>query len=238
MRVDEVALLWRRWADEPASSNYDNVQLAIILRLAHEQYRKIINDQNRWLLNVSVNLTFPTPTGADPLYYDLSGGEPVVILGDGAPATITNPRMEKAVALRPIVGTDLGDEWVPVSSWEELQGTLNSYMMDSRGLRISSEWAGTFRFDYLPNAVLEYAAGFDTDWSQIGAATENIDDDFQSYHDIIALLAYEYYAITDDPNPKLEQVLTRRVQELEEHIRSRTGWAATKVAQHVPMSRV
>ena len=83
------------------------------------------------------------------------------------------------------------------------------YILGGTVLRFSESQSGeTVRIEYVPVSAV--------DWTRLTAGDNEFVDDFDAFHDLIALYAYKQYSIRDGaPNPELDGQLARREVELE-----------------------
>ena len=101
----------------------------------------------------------------------------------------------------------------------EIQNGLNRYMLEGTILRFTGQFE-RIALEYIPDV-----SDIFTIVNTTGAGA--FIDDLAGFHDIIALLAYQQYAITDFANnPVLVQQLLQRQKQLGDYLQTGRSWGA------------
>lgn len=228
MFTNNVVQLFREFVDEPDSSWLSDTMLQHMMHVAHQQYRNLIVDINPWIFANAVELEF-----ADTHTYQLGGAGPVVIAGPGAPVALTAARLDRIIALATNpgaagIGFPPADaspvfEWTCVNSLPQLDSTARSYMLWSRlsFLQLSEVYTGSLFLYYVFQTPAVGEAG--CLWTPLSAI--NFIDDFNTFHDVIALLAAErYYSVRDGAtNEQVSRLAKIRSAELQDYISEMHG---------------
>jgi len=112
------------------------------------------------------------------------------------------------------------------SSWNYGTNSACRWWLDGKTLRFNTPFTGTVQIWYVPQPSIKWA-------SAIVAPADVYVDDLSQYHDIIALLAAQQYAIKEgQSNNKLDQQLRNRVAKMEEFFaKSRSGQSSRWVQE-------
>jgi hypothetical protein len=212
MYVREVADLFRQFADEQDRTFLTDAQVSQYCRLGYEEFYRIIQKTSPESITTGVNITL---SNVDR--YDLAdAANPVRLLG----SSLTHRRLLRLYRIALIDPTTNVIKMIleGVNSAEELQASkqpaLNSwffpirYFFGGTQLFFTGQIQDTINVSYIPypNRTDEFATGIN--WSLIGPADTERIDDFQDFHELIALFAYQRYAIRDGgDNQQLQRQL-------------------------------
>lgn len=208
MWVDEIGALFRDYIDEPDESYIDDGYVARALKIAYREFRRRVasQDPNAYVTRVSLG-TLATRT------YDMSDvANPVVILGSGA---LTHPRLEQLLS---VYNTATDATHQIVQEQEALsQARYNSARIEwSSGNPVFFDGAVLY-WASVPGAVsIRYRGAPAVDWSRLTSGDNEFVDDFDEFHDIIALLACKQYMVRDGTrNFSLDELFDRRLKDFE-----------------------
>jgi hypothetical protein len=213
MYVDELADLFRDWCDDRDPTFLSPANVAMYLRRGFDQYQRIIADSDPNILAVRERISLVNAVG-----YDLAlGTNPVRLMGvsvNRAPLL----RLQELFSVHP--DDTIKQVYDGVATLRLLhegggQNERPRYCFVGTELLFGRSVSETFVVLYIPyGSQPEFATGID--WTrQTSGQLERIDNhlDFQ---ELIALKAYELYAIRDGAaNPILDrrtQVLTAEFQ--------------------------
>jgi hypothetical protein len=212
VNVAEIVNLFRQYTDEPDTTWLTDADVELYMERGYDDFRnRILSlDANTYQARVTITLT-------NQNVYDLAGGngEPITLFG----ATPTNTRMMKLVNVftqDPNTGTQqiVIEDWKLVNNFRALHSSFRTIFISGTELFLSDTYTGTLTLVYTPESTV--------DWSQFPAPANEFVDNFSMYHDLIALLAYDHYAIRDNTeNAVLLRRRTERLRELEEYMSDR-----------------
>ena len=207
MLVEEVAALFRRYMDEPDQTFVDDVQMAIWLRLAYEDFRTIVCSVDPYIYT-----GFNSFTLTNARTQSLAG----TLLGSTAPAGTRMYQLLDLWRQDPSTG-ELLRRLKPGGTREELVDGRCDYLLNGTTIEFNREMTGTIRVTYLLEQNVNWSGG-------IVAGSNIYIDDINSFHDLIALIAYLQYAIVDSAeNPQLLALFTRRQAQLRQYLENRSG---------------
>ena len=216
MNVAEVAALWRFYADEEDNSYVDPNTLQYILGLGYNEFRKVVNthDSMGYATNAYMTLT-------SQFEYDLGGSVSATRLLGPTP---TQAKMQRLVSLAKLnsdgtiqqlysaaaniqelrrVGYGAGDGY--------MQGVGPYFLLRNTVLEFGIPTTGPFKIVYLPVSTV--------DWSKQASTDTEFIDNYDEFHDLIALMAMRHYMVGDTgKNPAWEALLTTRIQEFVEYL--------------------
>lgn len=208
MLVEEVAALFRSYTDESDTTYMTSANVALYLKLGYAELR------GKWArVDPSVYETIVNLPLAGVTEYDFAlAANPVRLLGNPG-GGLTGPRLQRIVELIAVTQ----QSWiVGPTSFTGVQslallspGTWRYYFTGTK-LLFSENINNTLKLRYLgePNV----------DWTKQTVGDNERIDDNEDYHDIIALLAAQIYAIRDGAfNAQLQARLAQRLSELQEH---------------------
>jgi len=246
MNTTEVAALFRTYCDEPDESFLSTVDVAIYCKLGYAQFLAYVDEFNP---NVRLRGTVITLNNAQR--YDLTQGG-VVNTAAGTPSilgpnpNIINaglnfdelPRMTKLVSIysmnanqTPLTVYNIVNNIEAVTPW----GNSNTVQWGGNTLTFSVAQTAAFMVLYnyeqdigltLNNAGGVPAGQPGQSWLTTAGAIINtvIDDNLQQWHDMIALFAYDQYAIADAASsPQISKRLNERKTELREYLMQRSS---------------
>ena len=226
--VKDVAALFRSYMDEPDQSFVNAAQSALYLASGESEFRMRVTDLNPEFFAIRVLLNF----GSNDVYDLSASGNAVRLLGDGvAPATLTGPRLARIASLSLPIDGGTARLGLPLSP----AGSMQLLTIDSGGVQPGvSSTSSAYYFNGREihtrgthtQLVLSYVPISSVDWTAQDPSDLEFVSDLVDFHDIIALLAHSHYAIRDgDPNAVLQDVLARRMADLERHINRRVAEA-------------
>lgn len=202
MLVEEVASYFRLLVDEPDKTFLPDVQVSTILKMAYNQYFRMITDIEDKPFTSILPLVNPTTLT------DLTIA-PHNVLGTTGPYD-GDGRM---VRLQAVCSVSTSNQILynvrAAQNIHELSSSADfMYYLGKAGLLFNTNPSGM-------NLVLFYTYAPDIDWTKLNVGDNEAIDNYEEFHDVIALLAYKLYAIKDiSVNPALEAQLTQRVSEL------------------------
>jgi len=223
MFVDGVGDLFRLYCDEDDETFLAAAQVTGALTVGYSQFRRqvVTTDPYSYTTRVSISPT------ADS--YDLASvANPTRILGASlAPgATLRMYQLIKVVNVD--TAGDVNWYYRGAGSVEEMDRLSNRYVLSGTVLRFSSDQSGeTVRLEYVPVSAV--------DWTQLTTGDNEFIDDFDAFHDLIALYAYKQYSIRDGAaNPELDKQLALREVDLDLYL---NGGRVPEMSDHVLRER-
>ena len=207
MNIADIATYFRNIADEPDKTFLTDAELSVLLEAAWKQYMAIIHEADEEAFTGILNVTMTGTT------VDLTVA-PYNLLSN----TIAFNGSGKMVRLQSVIKRD-STSGVPsfvyqaahsLDEWAQSSDSL--YILSNKTLSFNRSLAGddiTLVYTYLPTI----------DWTKIDSTavgyTVQYPDEFDFYHDIIALLTYKQYAIKDaTQNIPMLQHLSERIAEM------------------------
>lgn len=211
MTVQEVYNLYRRYIDEPDLTFVDQAQASQFLDLAYRDFRTLVSSMDPYVFTLSQSYTLSSAR-----FQSLDG----TIMGSAAPAA------SRLYMLRDVFWIDPS---VPHYSYGRLRpGTTVEQLVDGRCDYVLVGSTLEFNFERTGTIVVEFIPEPNVDWTTIAATYI---DDLNSFHDMIALIAYLQYAIIDSAeNPQLLALLAKRTTQLREYLENRSGGIAERVS--------
>lgn len=202
MYVDEVAEYFRIVTDEPDKTFLTDAQVAIILKRAYSQYLRMITDI------VDKPFTGMLPLVNPTTLTDLTVA-PHNILGTVGPYDGEG----RMIRLQAVSAVSTSNQILynirAAQNIQELSSTSDfRYYLGKAGLLFNSNPSGL-------NLTLFYTYAPAIDWTKLNFGDAEVIDNYEEFHDVIALLAYKIYAVKDiSINPALENLLAVRVSEM------------------------
>ena len=216
MLVEEVASLFRKYTDESDTTFLTDEDVALYLYLGYSDFRQFIENIDYYAYKQSATYTNVTTQQLDLANAGALGPN---IMG----ASPTVPSEKVKTILRVFApndpNTDILFFFTPVQNREALYSIPNEYLtkfcLEDTTLFFSTEPSNsTFTVDYQPITPVDL---FTTVNIQPGAGAYI--DEFEAFHDLIALMAYEHYAIRDvAENPMVTRRMVLRKQQLVDFI--------------------
>lgn len=211
MNSQEVATYFRNLSNEGDLSFLDNAQLAVMLTQAHKEFRRLVTKIDESYYEATYNVT---PT-SDSLSLNN------VLFGQ-------TPSVARATRLVRVTfnTTSPGRPFQATASYEALhQCPYDAYWLQGNTLRFNRVIATPITITYIPAQSFAWNTG-------ISAATF-IEDLAEEFGDLIALLAYNQYAIQNyASNPWQAQQAAVRTRDLSQHLMAtRSGNAAQYVQE-------
>lgn len=209
MTVSEVRALVRTLTDEADTTFLSDAKLTSLLRIAYEEFRRLVCTYDTSYYEVSFNYAAPNATSLS-----LDG-------------TLLGPSATQARALK-IVRVTLLDApngkpsklLRPAVSYESLLagqgfGTL-SWWLQNRTMQFSSHVASPLQIQYLPESTVDWSVG-------------TYIDDVVAYHDVIALLAMNNYRVMDAaPNVPQQEQLAKKLADMKAFLSAGRSGEATR----------
>jgi len=228
----EIATIYRRFCDEPDATFLEGADVAVDLRDAYAAFRNAVTQVLEWYYATTRNVTVTATTG-DYSQYDLTQGG-IDPTGAGTPSILgVNPndagtpvaRLKSllAVDVMNTAGTQLAYRMKQSNSMDALNADGRGYFFRGSSLWFRRGFAETIRIHYTPQQSIGIGGvQFDPTWANVLTAGSAVFvDDFHDWHDLVALMAYENYAIMDGAsNPLVDNRLARRRSQFEEHLQN------------------
>ena len=212
----EVESLFRKYTDESDTTFLTDEDVALYLYLGYSDFRQFVENIDYYAYKKTASYT-----GVSTQELDLANAG---ILGPNIMgSTPTLPDNKVKTILRIYApnppGADILFFFTPVQNREALYSIPNDYLtkycLEDTTLFFSTEPTNSsINIDYQP---ITPTTMFTTANIQPGA---NIYiDEFEAFHDLIALMAYEHYAIRDvAENPMVTRRMVMRKQQLNDYI--------------------
>lgn len=208
MLAEEIASYTRVIVDDPNQVFLPNSRLASLLRIAYYEFLQKIP---MWAREVSYQ-----PAAQSGAYQLALDG---VLFGSAA----TQTRAQRFMRVQTVDATSgrLLSVFTPAPSFEtlgQISGTSigpsqtysTRWFLDGTTLRFSDPVSGTIQIFYLPDQTIN--------WTTAIVVGANIFvDNFDQFHDVIALLAAKQYYMADGKgNPEVRQNLLDRLADMQE----------------------
>ena len=233
MNTEEVASLFRRYADEPDSAFLTDQDVALYLRIGYDEFRSFVSSVSPWAYatTIDVQLTQGVNQYTD---YDLTqananptGANTPSLLGQnpndqGTPL----PRLEKLLGVETTaaIGGAANFRLPPKTSLDGMYSSGAGYIFRDQIIRIAGNVSFSLRLHYVPaQGIGVTGAVFDPTWANVVQTGAGVYiDDFNEFHDLIALMAYDQYAITDVAmNPVLAARREKREMQFRDYLERR-----------------
>ena len=232
MTTAELAALLRRWTDEPDATQLTDANVAADLKNAYDAFRAIVNEISPWHYAVTRVFTVTQSAVGDFSVYDLTQGN-VTPTAAGTPSILgTRPnavgtpvaRLAKLLLVEVVAGSigSIGSVTRAIwrvhaaTSMDALHGNSNAYHFRGQALWFHPGFEQLIRVHYVPQQSIGIGGVvYSPTWTGVLTAATAVEvDDFVDWHDLIALLAYGNYAITDAAaNPVLmDRLATRKAE--------------------------
>ena len=219
MLTDAIASLFRNYTDESDTTFLSDANVVTYLNIGYEQFRQYVLEQDNHYYMIRRFIDVP---GAPASSCDLTNAGTGPLLGANAVSGVRLYRLVRCALAEPGVGiTDRDVRYYlePARSLLEIQNGLNRYMLEGTILRFTGQFE-RIALEYIPDV-----SDIFTIVNTTGAGA--FIDDLAGFHDIIALLAYQQYAITDFANnPVLVQQLLQRQKQLGDYLQTGRSWGA------------
>ena len=216
MTPAQVATKFRLYIDEPDQTFVSDDDVETFLDDGYREFRNIVCDVNPMIYNAIQDVTL-----SDVNVFDLVTGSPSFL---GATPTATAGRLVRINGFNQVNSDgDVTTRFTGLTNPTSLGIVGSSYYLAGPRLMFSRRLTGTFQMNYVPEGNVTWT----------GTPSTYIDD-LNTFHDLIALLAYKQYAIIDgaENQPLLRQALARRT-EFFEYLQARAHDGGDYV-QHVP----
>jgi hypothetical protein len=208
----EVFALFQQYADEPDATWLTDADIHSYLDRGYDEFRRIVVELDPNIYYATVTITF---AGDE---YNLGGNTSVVrILGPSA----TTTRLEYLLGVHALNDSaDIAYTYEMVPNQRALRSVAQAAFLAGTTLKLSGSRTG--------DVLVEYVPASDINWEAAGAFV----DDLTMFHDVIALLAYNQYAIRDGAiNQPVQQQLASRVRDLTDYVVQRNGNASHYVSR-------
>lgn len=215
--VDEVFAIFKQYMDENDNTFVSDTDASRYLSMGYNEFRKKVTTYDKHFYAVSQTYN---PGGA----YSLNLATVVpIIMGD--PGTLTAPRLSQLISVSypdPVSGEPM-DYFIPLNGPENATcGRDPGYYLRGTVLRFDQPVSQTLRIDYVPVSSVNWTKTTTTpprEWI----------DELVEYHDIIALLAYQQYAIRDSrQSENITIALNKRLMDLVDYLSSGRDMRANK----------
>jgi len=199
--VTQVSALFRQYIDETDDSWLEN-NIPVYLRFGYAQMRRMAQQADPYALAIEA----PPISLTNAMQYDLSlTTNPVRLLGNPL-AGLTGPRLQKILQVQSFnVDGTVKYMWKGVGSIRELRryswaggqvsggyGPAQYFLQGNLILFAAQITEPNFTITYFPEDTV--------DWTKNGQSDNEYIDNFGDFADLIALLAYQQYAIRDGIN--------------------------------------
>jgi hypothetical protein len=217
MLVEEVASLFRKYTDETDTTFLTDEDVALYLYLGYSDFRQFVENIDYYAYKKTA-----TYTSVSTQELDLSNVVPPAVGPNimGATPTVADDKVKTILRVyAPSGGADILFFFTPVQNREALYSIPNDYLtkfcLEDTTLFFSTVPANSsINIDYQP---ITPTTMFTTANIQPGANVYI--DEFEAFHDLIALMAYEHYAIRDvAENPMVTRRMVLRKQQLNDFI--------------------
>tara|TARA_R100000808_G_scaffold5362_3_gene16403 strand:- start:323 stop:982 length:660 start_codon:yes stop_codon:yes gene_type:complete len=201
MNTGEVAALFRGYTDEADKTFLTDANVKTYLDIGYRQFRRYVNTLMPGAYAEQVDISLSNANS-----YDLATGA-VKLLG---PTAVT--RMHKLLTVSLLdSNNEVSLFYTAAGTREVMLETIviggGLYYFENTTLYFPTKLTETLRLTYVPEPTVDFSAAAD------------FIDDYQSFHDLIALLAYDQYAVRDSAtNEQLASLLGRRVVEFQEYL--------------------
>ena len=194
MLVEEVASLFRKYTDESDTTFLTDDDVALYLYLGYSDFRQFVENIDYYSYKETATYTNVVSQELDLANAGALG--PNIM---GASPTVADEKVKtilRIYATNP-PNSDIQFFYTPVQNREALYSIPNDYLtkycLEGTSLFFSTEPANSdFSIDYQP---ITPTTLFTTANIQPGANVYI--DEYEAFHDLIALMAYEHYAIRD-----------------------------------------
>ncbi|CAB4161881.1 hypothetical protein UFOVP777_9 [uncultured Caudovirales phage] len=195
--IHEIAQLFRGYADDPDQTFFSDADVAVALKLGYQEFRNIVFKA--------------APEVYETTYSANVAGTSLALAGILFGANPTKTRCLRITRVEMVSDLTANAAFQglmdPASSRENLYSgwAQTRWLIQGTNLIFSASVARAIRINYLPDDTLNWAAG-------IVSGSNVYVDDLTNFHDLVALLAYQQYAIRDfTDNPALVQQLRKRL---------------------------
>lgn len=202
--IHEIAQIFRGYSDDPDGSFFTDADVAVALKLGYQEFRNIIFKAAPEVYETTHTMNAVVPNGA---VLALSG----ILFG----ANPSSPRCLRITRIERVSSVTTPNTFQgliePASSVENLYmgGYTTRWLLRGDAIRFSAEINSAIRINYLPDDTTNWTAG-------IVPGSNVYLDDLTNFHDLVALLAYQQYAIRDfGENPVLVQQAGKRLLDLQ-----------------------
>ena len=200
----ELKALFNEYCDETDETFLTSANVTTYLKIGYREFRNFINQHDPFAYATTADIT---PGAVSE--YDLSAAANAVrLLGSNR----TQYGMSRLLKIGAVDGSDSTKiNWYlqGVQSRQALQDNESSYFLQGSTVFFSNDLASNLvlRFFYVPMSDLDVTVTFI--------------DDFEEWHDIIAMMAYKHYAIRDAAdNVVLVNALNARLAQFAEYLQA------------------
>ncbi len=230
MNVTEVKDLFLAYVDESdeggPAPNWTTMRRNL-LEQGYFDFVQFICDIDDFIYRREVDITLSTTDT-----YDLSAAaNSVRIMGNPA-GGLTHQRLWRLVNVTTLDGNSKPQQIIPgtrrldavapfgSSSFQLLRPWFAAqYLFKGTVLHFNIELDQSLRLFYVPSPRYDAALAVGVDWTADGTSDTTFIDDFEQFHDAIALFAARRYAIMDgQDNPQVERELMMRKNDIQMHL--------------------
>jgi hypothetical protein len=215
MLVDQVASLFRKYTDESDTTFLTDADVAEYLYLGYSDFRQFIENIDYYAYKKTA-----TYTGLASQRLDLANAGAIGPNIMGASPTVADEKVKVILRLYAnsdgIAPDDINWFLTPVQNREALYSVPNDYLtkycLEGTDLFFSNIPGNStgFNIDYQPITPTTLFTQ-----TNIVPGTNIYIDEFEAFHDLIALMAYDHYAIRDvADNPMVTRRMLMRKQQL------------------------
>jgi hypothetical protein len=244
----ECMALLRLYADEPDQTFLNNTQVATFCRMGYDQFRNFVAEINPYALGQTINITL-----ANQRTYDLTQANalntvattPSLLGTNPNTATVPNGRLTRLLSVVQLSGDGTGQiiQIYPLVENNEAM-VAGNYCVKWQNEQLIFPWniTGLFQLQYTAEQTVGLAnpvvANNHPSWIAVTSpytlVNAAIPDNFNQWHDLIPLFAYEQYAITNAmENPAVIRRMQERKTEFRNYLMERSFGAVHYVHQNV-----
>ena len=233
MWVREITDLGMQYVDESDATFLSTAANAVrtqLFKVAYDKFRQIAADADPYAYGHSATLNL---SGTSAVYDLAAAGSAVRLLGNPA-GGLTGPRLQR-IQFVGYTNTDgtFQYKFNACSSMEELMASRAQFNMvrelayffadDTILFSVALAAASNITLLYLPQSAVV--------WANAGAAQNEFVDDYDEFHDLIALLFAEQYSVLEGRmNPMVARLLEIRLQDFQRRLRQGRDLNNSRVA--------
>ena len=212
MTPAQIRTYFRELIDEPVETFVSSANLSTYLDIAYSQFRQEVSNIDPLIYATILEFS------ASGKEIDLTAA-PSQIMG----ATVASgPRLMQLIGLEAVDGAGHATyRFEPVSNLSALMYAPQAYMLRGSKIVFNVSVSDTVRLTYLGEHTVTWTS---SSWTTY--------DNLSMFHDVIALLAYDQYAMRDGlENPVVFRQLNQRIMALREYLQSRNLEGSSYVAR-------
>lgn len=206
MTPTEVASKFRQYIDEPDQTFVSDADVETYLDDGYREFRNLVCDINPMIYNASQSITLSSVTELD-----LTTSTPSFL---GSTPSATPGRLIRINEFNRVDSNgNTIERFEGVTNVTAVDVTASSYYLKGQTLVFDRPLTGTFSMEYVPEVNISW----------VTAPVDSFIDDLTAFHDLIALMAYRQYAITDgaENEPLIRQTMNR-LQQFHEYLQARS----------------